>query len=104
MSMDTPPTRSGLAWIADATERGCPDYTLQPQTERALRDVLTATRREAGPDAVRDVARRLAARAERGRPPSATQARAIAREEVRDRGVELTMASPLARSSGAPDC
>jgi hypothetical protein len=88
---------AGLSWITSAVDAGCPDWTLQTEARQTLAEVLRHTHEVAGPDAAQAVAKRLAARARAGRPPSATQARAIAREEVRDRGHELTMASPLCR-------
>jgi len=90
---------SGLNWIENAIADGCPDYVLQSQTRDVLLTVLQATRDEGGPDAAGAVAQRLVERAEHGRPPSATQARKIAREELRDRGHDISMTSPLARSS-----
>jgi hypothetical protein len=89
---------AGLSWIDDAVASGCPDWAFQSESRQTLADVLRHTREAAGADAAQAVAERLATRARAGRPPSATQARAIAREEVLDRGHELSMASPLARS------
>jgi hypothetical protein len=89
---------TALEWIDTAVAHGCPRWEYQEPTRETVADVLRHTREAAGPDAVQAVAERLVTRAKANRPPSATQARAIAREEVRDRGVEITMASPLARS------
>lgn len=90
---------AGLSWIDSAVDDGCPDWEYQDNARNAISDVLRHTREAAGPDAVQEVAERLTTRARNGRPPSATQARVIAREVVRNHGVELTMASPLARSN-----
>jgi hypothetical protein len=99
MSTEHHPVDAGLSWIATAVEDGCPDWRLKDNARATLAEVLRHTREVAGPDAAQTVAERLATRARAGRPPSATQARAIARQEVRDRGHELTMASPLCRTN-----
>ena len=90
---------ASLSWIETAVDRGCPDSTLRSNTRQALVTILREVRDVAGPDAASDVAQHIANRAEHGRTPSATQARKIAREELRDRGHEISMASPLARTS-----
>lgn len=100
MSVDTPSAvEAGLSWLETAVDSGCTNWTFQDRTRDAVRRVLRHTRDEAGPDAAQTVAERLAERARAGRPPSATQARVIAREVVRNRGHEISMASPLARSN-----